>query len=83
MRPVSSARWQFDDLSGLGVELLAVAELLPQPGTDHEPVRAGVTVAGLARIAGAISYSHMRQPVAAHGETGWLTTRDLHAFRWP
>jgi len=38
VRPVSTARWQFDDLSRLGIELLAVAELLAQPGTDHEPV---------------------------------------------
>jgi Protein of unknown function (DUF2637) len=30
-----------------------------------------VTVAGLAGIAGAISYSHMRELAAAHGETGW------------
>lgn len=32
---------------------------------------AGVTVAALAGIAGAISYSHMRELVSAHGETGW------------
>jgi hypothetical protein len=32
---------------------------------------AGVTVAALAGIAGAISYSHMRELAAAHGETGW------------
>ncbi len=37
---------------------------------------AGVTVAGLAGIAGAISYSHMRELAAAHGETGWQG----HAF---
>ena len=37
---------------------------------------AGVTVAGLAGIAGAISYSHMRELAAAHGETGW----QAHAF---
>jgi hypothetical protein len=30
---------------------------------------AGVTVAGLAGIAGAISYSHMQELAAAHGET--------------
>ena len=35
-----------------------------------------VTVAGLASIAGAISYSHMRNLAAAHGETGW----QAHAF---
>ncbi len=35
-----------------------------------------VTVAGLAGIAGAISYSHMRNLAAAHGETGW----QAHAF---
>jgi hypothetical protein len=32
---------------------------------------AGVTVAMLAAIAGAISYSHMRELAAAHGEAGW------------
>ena len=37
---------------------------------------AGVTVAGLAGIAGAIIYSHMRVLAAAHGETGWQG----HAF---
>jgi len=37
---------------------------------------ATVTVAGLAGIAGAISYSHMRQLAAAHGDTGW----HAHAF---
>jgi len=39
-------------------------------------VTAGVTVVGLAGIAGAISYSHMRELAAAHGETGWQG----HAF---
>ncbi len=40
---------------------------------------AGVTVAGLAGIAGAISYSHMQELAAAHGETGW----QAHALpRW-
>jgi hypothetical protein len=34
------------------------------------------TVAGLAGIAGAISYSHMRQLAAGHGDTGW----HAHAF---
>jgi hypothetical protein len=34
-------------------------------------VAAGVTVAALAGIAGAISYSHMRELAAAHGEAGW------------
>jgi len=33
-------------------------------------------VAGLAGIAGAISYSHMRQLAAAHGQAGW----HAHAF---
>ncbi len=37
---------------------------------------AGVTVVGLAGIAGAISYSHMRLLAAGHGETGW----QAHAF---
>src|SRR6266566_3789106 len=32
---------------------------------------AGVTVTALAGIAGAISYSHMRELAAAHSETGW------------
>jgi hypothetical protein len=32
---------------------------------------AGVTVVGLAGIAGAISYSHMTELAHAHGETGW------------
>jgi Protein of unknown function (DUF2637) len=35
-----------------------------------------VTVIGLAGIAGAISYSHMRELAVAHGETGWQG----HAF---
>ena len=37
---------------------------------------ATLTVAGLAAIAGAISYSHMRQLAAAHGDAGW----HAHAF---
>jgi len=37
---------------------------------------ATATVAGLAGIAGAISYSHMRQLATAHGDTGW----HAHAF---
>jgi hypothetical protein len=37
---------------------------------------AAVTVVALAGIAGAISYSHMRQLAAEHGEVGWRT----HAF---
>jgi hypothetical protein len=32
---------------------------------------AGVTVVRLAGVAGAISYSHMRELAAAHGEAGW------------
>src|SRR5262252_6189183 len=32
---------------------------------------AATTVAGLAGIAGALSYSHMRQLAEAHGNTGW------------
>lgn len=32
---------------------------------------AGVTVVGLAGIAGAISYSHMTHLAHQHGETGW------------
>jgi hypothetical protein len=37
---------------------------------------AGATVAGLAGIAGAISYSHMHALAAAHGDAGW----HAHAF---
>ena len=37
---------------------------------------ATATVGGLAGIAGAISYSHMRQLAATHGDTGW----HAHAF---
>ena len=37
---------------------------------------AGMTVIGLASIAGAISYSHMTELAHAHGETGWRA----HAF---
>jgi hypothetical protein len=37
---------------------------------------ATATVAGLAGIAGAISHSHMRLLVAAHGDAGW----HAHAF---
>jgi len=36
----------------------------------------GATVAGLAGIAGAISYSHMRQLAQEHGQAGW----QAHAF---
>ncbi len=36
-------------------------------------VAAGVTVIGLAGIAGAISYSHMTELAGAHGEHGWRT----------
>lgn len=45
--------------------------------TDRWISRAATaTVAGLAGIAGAISYSHMRQLAADHGDTGW----HAHAF---
>lgn len=37
---------------------------------------AAATVAGLTGIAGAISYSHMRQLAATHGDVGW----HAHAF---
>ena len=37
---------------------------------------AAATVAGLAGLAGAISYSHMRQLAAEHGQAGW----HAHAF---
>jgi hypothetical protein len=39
-------------------------------------VAAAATVAGLAGIAGAISYSHMRQLAQGHGQAGW----HAHAF---
>jgi hypothetical protein len=38
VRPVGPTRWQLDDLACLGVELLAVAELLAQPRADQEAV---------------------------------------------
>jgi hypothetical protein len=45
--------------------------------TDKWISRAAVaTVAGLAGMAGAISYSHMRQLAAGHGQAGW----HAHAF---
>src|SRR5436190_13220391 len=37
---------------------------------------AGTTVVGLARVAGAISYSHMAELARIHGEVGWRS----HAF---
>jgi hypothetical protein len=36
--PVRGALGQFDDLPGLGVELVSVAELRSQPGTDVQAV---------------------------------------------
>lgn len=46
----------------------------PAPATERADMwisrAATATVAGLAGIAGAISYSHMRQLAAAHGDTG-------------
>ena len=46
----------------------------PAPGPERANKwisrAAATTVAGLACIAGAISYSHMRQLAAAHGDTG-------------
>src|SRR5262245_66589555 len=43
------------------------------PGRADRWIRrtAGVTVAGLAGIVGALSYSHMRQLAEAHGNAGW------------
>ena len=43
------------------------------PGRVGQWIRrtATVTVAGLAGIAGALSYSHMRQLAEAHGQAGW------------
>jgi hypothetical protein len=44
---------------------------------DKRISRAAITtVAGLASIAGATKYSHMRQLATAHGDTGW----HAHAF---
>ena len=50
-----------------------VTRPVPAPGrADRWISRAATaTVAGLAGIAGAISYSHMRQLASAHGDTGW------------
>ena len=60
-------------------------ELLPTPSSADAQVRPGdrwisrtaaATVAGLAGIAGALSYSHMRQLAQDHGQAGW----HAHAF---
>ena len=56
----------------------------PRPPPNPTPNRAdrwigraaGMTVAGLTGIAGAISYSHMRLLAAAHGDADW----HAHAF---
>lgn len=52
------------------------AALAPERADTWIGRAATATVAGLAGIAGAISYSHMRQLAAAHGDTGW----HAHAF---
>ena len=50
------------------------------PVTGQWPSRAaGVTIAGPTGIAGAISYSHMRQLAQDHGQAGW----HAHAVRCP
>src|SRR5215472_11980753 len=54
--------------------LAAPAQATPAaPGRADQWIRrtATITVAGLAGIAGALSYSHMRQLAEAHGNTGW------------
>jgi Protein of unknown function (DUF2637) len=41
-------------------------------GTDKAArVLTGLTLAGLAGVAGAISFSHMTELAAEHGQTGW------------
>jgi hypothetical protein len=60
--------------------LADVAGVVPGPQTGRADRWIGRavtgTVVGLAGIAGAISYSHMRQLAASHGQTGW----HAHAF---
>jgi len=66
-------------MSGACASSLAHLHGAPVPGSGLDTsirAAAGVTVVGLAGIAGAISYSHMRVLAAAHGETGW----QAHAF---
>jgi len=55
-----------------------MTRLVPAPPRADKWISraATATVAGLAGIAGAISYSHMRQLAAAHGDSGW----HAHAF---
>jgi len=53
-----------------------VTRPVPAPERADRWISRTATVAGLAGIAGAISYSHMRQLAAAHGDTGW----HAHAF---
>src|SRR6185437_11127327 len=47
-----------------------------RPGDRWISHTAAATVAGLAGIAGALSYSHMRQLAQDHDQTGW----HAHAF---
>ena len=54
----------------------AVAAPIIRPADRSISRAAAATVVGLAGIAGAISYSHMRQLAAAHGDAGW----HAHAF---
>jgi hypothetical protein len=62
---------------GTGSQALHGAASAPASRADTAiRAAAGGTVAGLAGIAGAISYSHMRGLAVAHGETGWQG----HAF---
>jgi hypothetical protein len=61
-------------MSRPGPEILASEDTVPGPTRRADSgirVAAEVTVAALAAIAGAISYSHMRELAAAHGEAGW------------
>jgi hypothetical protein len=63
--------------SGTGFEAISEPAWTPTGRADTwMRATVTVTVAGLAGIAGAISYSHMRNLAAAHGETGW----QAHAF---
>ena len=62
-------------MSRLAVRVVAVSQA---GSADKWISRAAVaTVASLARPAGAISYSHVRQLAQVHGQPGW------HAYAFP